>query len=552
MRKIIAAATAALLALGGVALAAAPASAHTGKVSGVAACEPDGTYSVTWTYNATNVPSGKEAETKAMTTNVGSLSPIDGVSKGGQVFLSVWSEHQINVPGAPVKTGNWSGQFKTVGIPGTYVGDVTTMVQTDWKDGPSEDPVGKVRVDGTCSTPIPEKPADLVTYTEWVDGTWACGDTAVTQSRSKSVTTYVLVGREWVAQAPVVTPETQVRNLTPEEVKQAQSTDPSGECFVPPTNTCTAYGSGPTSTNLVPLWSNVDTRSSGHYEYIEDGLHVWTDDATSQAKVSLGYPASFALANTGVLDLAWSGSTPPPGINLFVNFGADGSGTLVYESVYGQDLWLTNGSSAAVKANAPVNGGGNGSQWHGTIDQWLAKYPEAQVVGIAFSLGSGVKGDGAISSITAGCTTYTFDYVEPAPKPEPVVEHKTVSTTDCEAGTVMTTPYTRTESEPTFDPVTNTWTRGEFGDWVAGEPTVREATAEECPVSPTPTPTPTDSTPNPTPTTTPEPVGGFDTLATTGSDGLATVGWLTGGALAVALGALLTVLGIHRRRARQD
>lgn len=153
MRKITAAVTAALLALGGVALAAAPASAHTGKVTGVAACEPDGTYSVTWTYNATNVPEGVEAETKAMTTTPGSLAPIDGVNKGGQVFLSVWSEHQVNVPGAPVKTGNWSGQFKTVGIPGTYVGDVTTMVQTDWLRGPSEDPVGKVRVDGSCSTP---------------------------------------------------------------------------------------------------------------------------------------------------------------------------------------------------------------------------------------------------------------------------------------------------------------------------------------------------------------------------------------------------------------
>ena len=151
--RIFAGAAAAVLALVGVLGVSAPASAHTSKVTGVAVCEADGTYSVEWTYNATNVPNGVEAETKAMTTNQGSLAPIDGVNKGGQIFLSVWSQHQINVPGAPVKTGNWSAKFKTVGIPGTFSGDVTTMVQTDWLNGPSEDPVGKVTVKGDCKTP---------------------------------------------------------------------------------------------------------------------------------------------------------------------------------------------------------------------------------------------------------------------------------------------------------------------------------------------------------------------------------------------------------------
>lgn len=149
------------LAVGGSVAVATPASAHTSNVSGVAVCQPDGTYTVEWTYNAVNVPNGIEAETKAMTTNKGSLAPIDGINKGGQIFLSVWSDHQINVPGAPVKTGNWSAKFKTVGVPGNYVGDITTMVQTDWRGGPSEDPVGKVRVDGTCKPPRPEQPAPL-------------------------------------------------------------------------------------------------------------------------------------------------------------------------------------------------------------------------------------------------------------------------------------------------------------------------------------------------------------------------------------------------------
>ncbi len=159
MKKATAAVAAALLALGGVALTAAPASAHTGGVTGVAACEPDGTYKVTWTYAATNVPGGVEAETKAMTTTPGTLTPIDGVDKGGQVYLSVWAEHAVNVLGAPTRTGNWTGTFATVGVPGDHVGEITTMVQTDWKGGPSEDPVGRVTVDGTCE---PEEPPVVV------------------------------------------------------------------------------------------------------------------------------------------------------------------------------------------------------------------------------------------------------------------------------------------------------------------------------------------------------------------------------------------------------
>lgn len=163
-KKIAAVATALALGLGGAVAVAAPASAHTGGVTGVASCEADGTYTIEWTYNANYVPNGVEAETKAMTTSSGSLATIDGVNKGGQIFLSVWSDHQVNVPGAPVKTGNWSAKFKTVGIPGSFVGDVTTMVQTDWKNGPSEDPVGKVKLDGKCTPPaIKDAAASILT-----------------------------------------------------------------------------------------------------------------------------------------------------------------------------------------------------------------------------------------------------------------------------------------------------------------------------------------------------------------------------------------------------
>ena len=178
----------------------------------------------------------------------------------------------------------------------------------------------------------------------------------------------------------------------------------------PVLNECTT-GVSTHSTQNNDLWLNVDTRSKGHVEYVENGLRVWTEDNSSQSKVSEGMAVNFPLHDVGVLDLNWIGTSPAPGINLFVDFG-DKNGTLVYEEVYGQDLWLTQGGINA-GITAPVVGGGNGSTHHGTINQWLELYPEATVTGIAYSLGSGVLGDGVITSIVVGCGTHTFDYVAP-------------------------------------------------------------------------------------------------------------------------------------------
>jgi len=233
-------------------------------------------------------------------------------------------------------------------------------------------------------------------------------------------------------------------------------------------NEC-ATGTDTHSTNLNELWANVDTRSAGHYEYVEDGLHVWTDDNSSNAKVSLGQGISFPLHDTGTIGLDWTGSTPPPGVNLFITSEL-GNGTLVYESVYGQDLWLTNGSSAGLKAAAPVNGGGNGSQWHGTVDQWLSVIPGAQVVGVAFSLGSGVLGDGVIHSITVGCGTHTFAFAE-----EPVVEEPPVEEPPVVVPPVVQPPAVQpaavvplAASEPVSETLAETGGTTSPLPWVAG------------------------------------------------------------------------------------
>lgn len=385
------------LSLGMIGLIATPASAHTADVSGAAICQTDGTYAITWTVDTSNVPSNTEGEVKV-------ISPVN-------IWLYEWAEHSAN-HGLAALTPNADFTWVQTGVPGNST-QANVMFQIDWKDGFSHDPTGKVTLAGDCTPDIPEEPpVDVCPNLDGLQETLPEG--------------YILQD---------------------------------GNCNLPPppvVNTvCEVFTNGGTSTDLNDLWFNVDTRSAGHAEYVNDALHVWTDDSSSQAKVSEAIAASFPLSQTGELGIdatANPGNAYPygPGLNLFVNFGTDGTGTLVYESVYGQDLWLTSGSAAAVKANAPVNGGGNGSQWHGTIDQWLSVYPDAQVIGVAYSLGSGVHGDWNINSITFNCAEHFFDTVDQPQLPEPTVE---VTYSEWEGPTptceVKETEQTRTKTTTT-------------------------------------------------------------------------------------------------------
>lgn len=159
-----------------------------------------------------------------------------------------------------------------------------------------------------------------------------------------------------------------------------------------------------------------DTRSAGHLAYQANGLHLWTDNASGQAKVAEYIAVSGSLADmVGSTPPAWTGTNPGPGGQIMFDAdGITGNGNdfniLVGETVYdnGNDWWLTPGSSTAAKAAAPLTTGGSGSTWHGTIADWATALPDARVYAVGFSLGSGVLGDGVMSSMTYGSTTYTF------------------------------------------------------------------------------------------------------------------------------------------------
>jgi hypothetical protein len=167
-----------------------------------------------------------------------------------------------------------------------------------------------------------------------------------------------------------------------------------------------------------------ETRANGHNVFLDDGVHVYTDDSSSLAKAAGYFDVHQALATVGEPTLSWSGSAARPGTQLVVDFNGDGNGDgiLVGELANSDvvdgnpvpDWWASNGSEAFVKSGSPsqngdVDPGGSGSVNHGTLTQWRARFPDAKVIQAGWSLGSGIKGDGTINDIKLGGDTYLFN-----------------------------------------------------------------------------------------------------------------------------------------------
>ena len=174
--------------------------------------------------------------------------------------------------------------------------------------------------------------------------------------------------------------------------------------------------------------SLTDTRATGHYDVVGTGLRLWTEGTTSTDKVAEYVATDTPLAVVGEPTLRYTNTTSGgvPGFQLVVDFDGDGTtdGILIGEpGVYGADWWLNNAAKSDVKVGAPSHAGGSGSANHGTLDQWRAAFPDADVQAFGFSLGSGVKGDGVLTSIEFAGTSYTFT--------EPVV---LTSAAQCKSG----------------------------------------------------------------------------------------------------------------------
>lgn len=172
------------------------------------------------------------------------------------------------------------------------------------------------------------------------------------------------------------------------------------------------------------LLNTADTRSTGHVEYTKFGLHVWTEGATSTDKAA-GYVAvDYPLSEVGSPSIEWLYNEPlqlmKPGMQIVLDKDGDGNfdGIVVGEPwAYGDDWWS---GSAGLSDSGLSCPSGCGSTNSGTLDEWRTAYPDAQVIAVGFSLGSGAHGNGTLISMTYGSTRYEFTNVEPV-TPEVVV-----------------------------------------------------------------------------------------------------------------------------------
>lgn len=167
----------------------------------------------------------------------------------------------------------------------------------------------------------------------------------------------------------------------------------------------------------VPLYDFNDSGRNGHFEATADGLHIWTEGTGDQDRVRLlqGIDETPLAGKTSTgVDFTNTSGGGVPGAQLFIDTNGVGleEGTLVAEAVYGDVLWLTPSSSDDLKALAPHNGGGYGSDWWGTLAEWGTAVPDATIIAIGFTLGTGVLGDGIVHSVFLDEAQYPFTEVE--------------------------------------------------------------------------------------------------------------------------------------------
>ncbi len=182
---------------------------------------------------------------------------------------------------------------------------------------------------------------------------------------------------------------------------------------------CTVTEFGGKSTNLnANGWDFAESRSGGHHEYVETGLRIYTDAADYDGK-SAGYVATdlnLEDVGTPILNFTNTSGGAEPGINLSLFVNGVWQGNLVKEPLFSQ-WWL---GKAVTGMPAGPNPGYQKA--YGSIDDFLFAYAqlgytgdEVKVVAVGYSLGSNAKGDGILTSITAGCVNYTFGAETVAP-----------------------------------------------------------------------------------------------------------------------------------------
>lgn len=331
------------MAVVGLALTAAPASAHTGDLGATATCQPDGTYLVTYTLTTAQTDLTGTTYWKVGTVNF-EVTPSSwtGLGQGpitttGQQTITLGT---TTVPGTSTKAPwayaftKWSDSF-TKGSDGGDIDLEGTCKPADKLDAAAAVTTtsatclaGETLVYGAISNAVFSGtangtkgagsyavvatansghkfangdatksfsgslagpltglqcagpiPADKVTTK--VVGTPACGATTI--ATTITTTSWVLDGSTWVPGTPVITSGS--RALTPDEIIVSQGSNPSGKCYVAPPTTKPLVvhgefgGAEPTCANRSVEWTRTVTTTT--YSYAWDAVKlVWVETKT--------------------------------------------------------------------------------------------------------------------------------------------------------------------------------------------------------------------------------------------------------------------------------
>ena len=133
-KKLLAVGSALLLVAGLISLGATSASAHTADVSGAAACQADGTYTVNWTVTLASVPSGAGLGTVSVTgqSSAAVVTPLSQTLAGnGTVTFAQTGVAGSSNSATLTVTAHWAGDNYTIGSKtGTAIGVTGNCVKS--------------------------------------------------------------------------------------------------------------------------------------------------------------------------------------------------------------------------------------------------------------------------------------------------------------------------------------------------------------------------------------------------------------------------------------
>ena len=161
----------------------------------------------TWVENATETT---ESQTRPLTdAEITSCKPDDK-----QPTYTEWTDSRWDCGAATVTQTRTRTDYTWTNTGGsTWVEKATETTESQTR------PLTDAEV--TSCKPDDKQP----TYTEWTDGTWECGDTTVTQTRTRTDYTWTSTGGSTWEQTATETTETQTRPLTETELVKVQPAD---------------------------------------------------------------------------------------------------------------------------------------------------------------------------------------------------------------------------------------------------------------------------------------------------------------------------------------